>query len=260
MINIRSILNGYVERSEIRLQCRSFHWGDDLIRMMYGGIAKRASKADESIEQVAASIVPVKRIILIISVVFLVSMFVRVPSRNGVSALDTTLWVGILSFQGAFGVGFIALAPWIIKLVREMIPVMFVGAIRANIVSSEPGIDIGNVQAELEIAVSREKVAFQVMGARLTVQGALFLFGIFIVMPLAIWIPANWEVGILAGTFVWALSLVSPLLFPLFLAYNEQIWKMHSKLKIMHETNISACNRCNHNSKDINPNPTVHTD
>jgi len=227
-----------------------YHLMDASIRGRYGDLIKDSSKTEYTLDDFNNEIYPAKRLIIMLAVLLFFGLDVTIPATpNGTSKMNESIWIAVLSFEGAIAVGYITITPLLLRVISRMIPTALLSAVKANVLQLAEDSTIDDLQSELEKASNTESPVFDKLSARFIFNGGLLLVGLTVIIPQAIWLPPNWQVGVLGATVVWVCGLLEPLLLPSVLAFNDPIWKLYALLQREHNTAIHICRQCNSSSE-----------
>jgi hypothetical protein len=190
--------------------------------------------------------------ILICTLVFLgFSLFVPLPHITQPGKIDNTIWVGVLSFEGAYGIAIMAGASWFADATLTLYLLLFAGAMQAGIFPSQSGLDAESFKKLLQQKIDEDKSNSAIMGAHYVISGLTILLGVIVALPLAIWLPGQWEAGLLVASVFWILGTLynfSPigglLVVPTF-------WSCYGFLKDRHEKQKHLCDICARNEVNV---------
>lgn len=196
------------------------------------------------------------RILICILVFFGVSFFVPIPyisQPSGASGkIDNTIWVGVLSFEGAYGIAIVAAASWFAEATLTMYPLLFSGAMHAGIFQSQSGLDAESFKELLQQKINEDKSNSAIMAAHYVISGLIILLVVIVALPLAIWLPGQWEAGLLVASVFWILGPLYNLIFMIGgLLFLQTLWSIYGVFKELHERQKHLCDICARNEANV---------
>ncbi|GMA60758.1 hypothetical protein NZD89_14090 [Alicyclobacillus fastidiosus] len=186
--------------------------------------------------------IPIRKLLGCGVLLVIFGLFVPVTQSSG-NRIDSSIWVGTLTFEGAYAVGSMALADWFAKSIFLMFGGLLSEAIDMGIFKWN--VEYGDFKEAFEKELQKDKgVSRARIASKLVFSGAFIILAIVVIMPLAIWLPAKWESGILVASVIWTVGSISNLgllgiftiLRPLFEAYLE--------VSKYHNSRITECPIC----------------
>lgn len=225
-----------------------FHLFDRLLKQGYALLLSSVRTDDISFdvlaEQTTAAVM--KKFWRSIFILLFFRFLVPFPGEFGSKPfLDSTFWVGFLSFEGAASLGYMALMPYIVRINLNGIVAVLVGGLRLGLLSikDEFGeMSVGDFEKQAKNEINEETVSKSM--ARPVLHAGVLLFGIILIMLAGIWIPLQWKTAVLFVSLYWLGSVLSLLMASGVLAYNDLVVSAYKGILGEHEEIREGCPWC----------------